>query len=71
MLTKNLRPRQAAAYLGIGESTLWAKSRTDPDFPPLIKLSSRITVMTQESLDHYVEVKAKQSHLNAGKAASA
>jgi predicted DNA-binding transcriptional regulator AlpA len=70
MQTNHLRPRQAAAYLGMGESTLWAKSKTDPDFPPLIRLSPRITLVTKESLDRYIELKATQSVANSGKVAS-
>jgi predicted DNA-binding transcriptional regulator AlpA len=71
MQSNHFRPRQAAVYLGMGESTLWAKSKTDPDFPQLIRLSPRITLVTKESMDRYIELKAKQSAENIDKAASA
>jgi predicted DNA-binding transcriptional regulator AlpA len=60
-MVKNLRPKQAAAALGIGLSTFWLKSKTDPDFPPVIRLSERCSVVTEESLSEYVQKKTQQS----------
>lgn len=37
-MVRNLRPRQAAAALGISVSSFWVWAKTDPDFPPLIHL---------------------------------
>lgn len=60
-MVKNLRPKQAAAALGIGLSTFWLKAKTDPDFPPVIRLSERCSVVTEESLSAYVQKKTQQS----------
>jgi prophage regulatory protein len=40
----SLRPRQAAAFLGIGESTLWRWVRQRAGFPKPISLGVRTTV---------------------------
>lgn len=58
-MVKNLRPRQAAEALGIGISTFWLKAKTDPDFPPLIKLGPAATVVRESDLEAYVEKKAQ------------
>jgi prophage regulatory protein len=50
-----LRPPQAARKLGIGLSTLWEKTRLEPDFPRPLKLSSRTTVFVEQELDAYME----------------
>ena len=60
-MLKNLRPRQAADALGISESTFWARSKDDPDFPDLIKLSPRCTVVREQDLIDYVERKSTSS----------
>lgn len=43
----NLRPKAAAEYLGIGLSTFSEKAAKDSDFPKLLKLSSRISLVTR------------------------
>lgn len=43
MQTKSLRPKQAAALLGIGRATLWRYTKR-PDFPKPRTLSPRCTV---------------------------
>jgi len=60
-----LRPAKAADYLGVGLSTFWLKAKTDPDFPPLIKLSPRTTVVQQAALDRYLATKAAQTLASA------
>lgn len=57
-MVKNLRPRQAADALGIGLSTFWLKARTDPDFPPLINLGPKCTVVREQDLVDYLDKKA-------------
>lgn len=57
-MVKNLRPRQAADALGIGLSTFWLKAKTDPDFPTLIQLGPKSTVVREADLEAYVEKKA-------------
>lgn len=60
-MVKNLRPREAAQALGIGLSTFWLKAKTDPDFPPLISLGPKATVVREADLEAYVEKKAAAS----------
>jgi predicted DNA-binding transcriptional regulator AlpA len=60
-MVKNLRPREAADALGVGLSTFWLKAKTDPDFPPLIKLGPKATVVREADLAAYVDKKAKAS----------
>jgi prophage regulatory protein len=58
-MVKNYRPRQAAEALGISLSSFWLKAKTDPDFPPLIKLGPASTVVRESDLEAYVEKKAQ------------
>lgn len=60
-MVKNLRPRQAADALGIGLSTFWLKAKTDPDFPTLIRLGAKSTVVREADLEAYVEKKSQAS----------
>jgi prophage regulatory protein len=60
-MIKNLRPRQAADALGIGLSTFWLKARTDPDFPQLIQLGPKSTIVRESDLADYIDKKAKAS----------
>jgi predicted DNA-binding transcriptional regulator AlpA len=46
----SLRPRQAAAFLAIGHSTLWRWVQERPGFPQPIKLSDRVTVFDSGQL---------------------
>ena len=57
-MVRNLRPRQAADALGIGLSTFWLKAKTDPDFPQLIQLGPKSTIVRECDLEAYVEKKA-------------
>lgn len=50
-----LRPRAAAQYLGIGESSIWRKAKTDPNFPKPRKLGERVTIWMRDELDAYLE----------------
>ena len=72
-MVKNLRPREAAEALGIGLSTFWLKAKTDPDFPALISLGPKATVVREADLEAYVEKKAtlsRQPHATAAAVAS-
>jgi prophage regulatory protein len=60
-MVKNLRPRPAADALGVSLSTFWHKAKTDPDFPPLIKLGPKCTVVREADLEAYVDLKAQAS----------
>lgn len=57
----NLRPRDAAKALGTSESQFWALAKRDPEFPQLIRLSARVTIVRSADIEAYVEKKAKQS----------
>ncbi len=46
----SLRPRKAAEFLGIGESTLWRYIKELPDFPRPRKIGPRMTVLLQHEL---------------------
>jgi prophage regulatory protein len=46
----SLRPRKAAQFLGIGETTLWQWAKDRADFPKPIKLGPRTTVWELDKL---------------------
>ncbi len=53
-----LRPREAAAILGIGLSSFWLRAKTDPSFPKVFKLAPHTTVVRRADLEEYVARKA-------------
>jgi predicted DNA-binding transcriptional regulator AlpA len=57
----SLRPKQAAEFLGIGESTFWRWAKERPDFPAGIKLSPRTTVFPLEQLTAWRDAQAEKS----------
>lgn len=52
------RPREAAKILGIGLSTFWLWAKKDPEFPKLVKLSTRCTAVRVSDLQAYVDRKS-------------
>jgi predicted DNA-binding transcriptional regulator AlpA len=48
-----VRPRDAAAFLGIGEATLWRWTQLGK-LPKGIKLSNRVTVWRRATLEAFV-----------------
>ncbi|VVE49648.1 helix-turn-helix transcriptional regulator [Pandoraea sputorum] len=56
--TRSLRPRQAAEFLGIGESTLWRWCKQHPDALKPIRLSERVTVFRESDLAAFRDRKA-------------
>jgi prophage regulatory protein len=50
MQSKSFRPKQAAAFLGIGVATYWRWAKERHDFPKLIRLSARCTVVDVDQL---------------------
>jgi predicted DNA-binding transcriptional regulator AlpA len=54
-----MRPKAAAQYLAIGESTLWLRVKTG-DLAP-IKLSSRTTVFLKADLDSFLQRKREEA----------
>ena len=57
----SLRLKDAAAYLGISEITLWRISKSDPQFPKKIIITSRCCVYKKSDLDAYLTLKQSQS----------
>jgi len=49
---KNYRPKDAAKYLGVGLSTVWLYIKQGK--LQSIKLSDRVTIISQESLDNFM-----------------
>ena len=54
----NLRPEAGAKKLGVSKAKFWLLAKEDPDFPELIKLSPRCTIVREDELDAYVDKKA-------------
>ncbi|WP_041962291.1 helix-turn-helix transcriptional regulator [Sulfurospirillum cavolei] len=52
IISQNLRPKEAAKYLGIGLSTIWLFAKQGKLHP--IKLSDRITLFKREDLDTFI-----------------
>jgi prophage regulatory protein len=50
MASKNYRPKQAAEYLGIGVATFWRWAKERDDFPQMIRLSKRCTIIDSDEL---------------------
>lgn len=58
--SSSLRPRQAAEFLGIGESTFWRWAKERDDFPKPIKLSPRTTVFPLDKLTEWRDAQAQR-----------
>lgn len=57
-----IRQPQASRFLGeSSKSYFWWLAKNDPDFPKLIKLGPKITVVSQPELEEYVRKKAQQT----------
>ena len=48
---QNLRPREAAYFLGVGIATIWRWTKSRPDFPRPYKLGPRVTVYRRGDLE--------------------
>jgi len=59
MASKSYRPKQAAAYLGIGVATFWRWASERADFPKLIRLSARCTVVDSDALVAWRDAQSK------------
>lgn len=60
-MVRNLRPLEAAKALGCGPTRFWTLARTDPDFPKLIRLGPKHTIVREADLEAYLEKKLQQS----------
>ncbi len=49
---ENVRPKEAAKYLGVGLSTIWLYAKQKKITP--IKLSERVTIFKKEDLDRFI-----------------
>jgi predicted DNA-binding transcriptional regulator AlpA len=57
-----LRVRQVADALDIGVSSVWYRTKNEPDFPKPFSLSPRVTVWAPDEVDAYVDAqKAKRT----------
>ena len=54
---ENLRLKDAARYLGISRPTLWRLQQSDPNFPQVIRISSRCCLFRKTDLDAYLASK--------------
>lgn len=61
LVDRCLRPKAAAAKLGIGVSTLFKYAKTDPAFPKGIKMSVRCRVFRESDLEAYLRLRAAES----------
>lgn len=50
--------RTASAVAGLSEATLYRKAKTDPTFPPLVKLGQRCTRIRAGALTAWLASKA-------------
>lgn len=48
-MEKMIRPRELAENLGLGLSTLYDKMKTDPEFPPKVRLGKGSAIAFKES----------------------
>ncbi len=56
VVSRGLRAEDAAAYLGIKSSFLWALAKSGELLP--VRLAPKLTIWTRESLDAYIDRKA-------------
>lgn len=59
-MSKKLRVREAASYLGLGASTL-GRMRTRGDGPPYAKCGPRIVVYDLDDLDQWLRERIRHS----------
>jgi prophage regulatory protein len=58
---RSVRPKAAAATLGISVATLWRWNRERADFPKGIRLSARCTVFNEDSLLRWRDSQAQKT----------
>ncbi|ARM02102.1 hypothetical protein BOC59_20610 [Burkholderia pseudomallei] len=54
---RGLPARKAAAYVGVGYSTLFELRKKDPTFPVPVRLSSNRVVYLRDELDAWLDAK--------------
>ncbi|WP_250495458.1 AlpA family phage regulatory protein [Caballeronia sp. GAWG1-1] len=58
---KYLRPKDAAAKLGMGLSTIYWKVENDASFPRPVKFSEKTTVFIESELDAWADARVAES----------
>lgn len=58
-MTEHFRAKQAAQYLGVGESTLWLYTKQNK--LKSIKLSDRVTIWKKSVLDAFIAAQSTES----------
>ncbi|WP_322065884.1 helix-turn-helix transcriptional regulator [Burkholderia ubonensis] len=56
-----LRVPKVALKIGASERTVWHLSKTDPNFPKPIRLTSKLTVWREDELDEWIAKRAAAS----------
>ena len=59
-MKKSFRPKQAAEFLGIGVATFWRWAKERHDFPKMIRLSARCTVIDGDQLVAWRDAQAEK-----------
>lgn len=52
-----LRPKQAAAYIGVSLPSIWRFAKEDPDFPQPFKIGPNASAIFREELDAWLKSK--------------
>lgn len=52
-----LRPKAAARFLGLGDTLLWQTRRSDPTFPPVVRLGVRAIGFRRSDLLAWIEAR--------------
>lgn len=52
-----LRPKQAAAYIGVSLPTFWRYAKEEPDFPHPFKLGANASAVMKDELDAWLNAK--------------
>ena len=58
---QSLRPKQAAELFGIGVATFWRWTKERHDFPKMIRLSARCTVVDGDQLVAWRDAQAAKA----------
>ena len=56
------RATELAEYLGMGVSTIFKKTKSDPDFPKPTKVSQQVTVWNIQEIDEYMELQRRKGN---------
>jgi predicted DNA-binding transcriptional regulator AlpA len=54
-----LRPKEIQAVFGIDKTTLYRWKKKDKNFPKMIKVSDRITLINKKAFEAYLKTRGK------------